>query len=121
MPTSTAAWIRAAHPGSRWARRRTRRPDQTRSSSAITPSPSTRSRWNIQATGALSYRWLSYPTVLGSDVAGVVVDVGSTVTRCGIGDQVLAHAVGTEKDTTTRQKAPSSSSRSRSSAWRRPS
>ena len=32
--------------------------------------------WITQAAGDLTYRWLSYPTVLGSDVAGEVVEVG---------------------------------------------
>jgi len=54
--------------------------------------------WIIQAAGDLSYRWLSYPTVLGSDVAGEVVEVGRDVTRFSVGDRVIGHAVGTDKD-----------------------
>ena len=98
MPTNTAAWIRTAHgrlevapapytaPG----------PDQVVvRNHAVAVNPL---EWIIQATGPLSYRWLSYPTVLGSDVAGEVVEVGSTVTRFRVGDRILAHAVGTDKD-----------------------
>ena len=54
--------------------------------------------WVIQLVGPLAYRWLDYPTVLGSDVAGEVVEVGAAVTRFRVGDRVLGHAVGTDKD-----------------------
>jgi Zn-dependent alcohol dehydrogenase len=36
--------------------------------------------------------------VLGSDVAGEVAEVGRAVTRFRVGDRVLGHAVGTDKD-----------------------
>ena len=51
-----------------------------------------------QSTGNLMYRWLPYPSVLGEDVAGEVVEVGSNVTRFRVGDRVLAYAVGMEKN-----------------------
>ena len=54
--------------------------------------------WIIQVAGNLTYRWLNYPTVLGSDIAGEVVEVGKAVTRFRVGDRVLGHAVGTDKD-----------------------
>lgn len=54
--------------------------------------------WIIQVEGSLTYGWLKYPTVLGSDTAGEVVEVGGAVTRFRVGDRVLAHAVGTDKD-----------------------
>ncbi len=54
--------------------------------------------WIIQVAGTVAYRWLTYPTVLGSDVAGEVVEVGTAVTRFRVGDRVLGHAVGTDKD-----------------------
>lgn len=41
--------------------------------------------------------WLRYPTVLGSDVAGDVVEVGADVTRFAVGDRVLGHALSFEK------------------------
>lgn len=50
-----------------------------------------------QSTGDFMYRWLPYPVVLGEDVAGEVVEVGSAVTRFRVGDRVLAYAVGMEK------------------------
>ena len=55
--------------------------------------------WIIQVEGNLTYGWLKYPTVLGADVAGEVVEVGSAVTRFTVGDRVFAMAVGTDKDT----------------------
>ena len=50
-----------------------------------------------QSSGDFMYRWLPYPMVLGEDVAGEVVEVGSAVTRFRVGDRVLAYAVGMEK------------------------
>jgi len=50
-----------------------------------------------QSTGNLMYKWLPYPSVLGEDVAGEVVEVGSAVTRFAVGDRVAAYAVGMEK------------------------
>jgi NADPH:quinone reductase-like Zn-dependent oxidoreductase len=56
--------------------------------------------WIIQVA-PFTYRWLTYPAVLGADVAGEVVQVGSAVTRFRAGDRVLGHAVGTDKDSNT--------------------
>jgi NADPH:quinone reductase-like Zn-dependent oxidoreductase len=99
MPENTAAWIRRKHaqlevgpapytaPG----------PDQVViRNRAIAVNPL---EWIIQVDGNISYSWLKYPTVLGSDVAGEVVEIGAAVTRLKTGDRVLAHAVGTDKDT----------------------
>ncbi len=41
--------------------------------------------------------WLTYPAVLGSDVAGEVVEVGDGVTRFRPGDRALGHAIGQER------------------------
>ena len=98
MPTNTAAWINAETARSKSAPPPSPRPARTRSSSATTPSPSTRSTGSSRSPASLAYRWLNYPTVLGSDVAGEVVEVGSAVTRFRVGDRVLGHAVGTDKD-----------------------
>jgi NADPH:quinone reductase-like Zn-dependent oxidoreductase len=50
-----------------------------------------------QSTGNLMYGWLPYPSVLGEDVAGEVVEVGAGVTRFAVGDRVVGYAVGMEK------------------------
>jgi NADPH:quinone reductase-like Zn-dependent oxidoreductase len=57
--------------------------------------------WGIQLAGNFLYRWLKYPAVLGTDVAGEVVEVGPGVTRFTVGDRVLGHALGVERDHNT--------------------
>ncbi len=53
--------------------------------------------WIKQCSGNMLFSWVKYPFVLGSDLAGEVVQVGSGVTRFKVGDRVLAHAVGVDK------------------------
>ena len=43
--------------------------------------------WVIQGTSRITYRWLHTPAVLGSDVAGEVVAIGSGVTRFRVGQR----------------------------------
>lgn len=54
--------------------------------------------WIVQSIGAVGYRWLHHPAVLGSDVAGTVQEVGADVTRFRVGDRVLGLAIGLERD-----------------------
>ncbi|GAA1792506.1 zinc-binding alcohol dehydrogenase family protein [Actinomadura chokoriensis] len=55
----------------------------------------------IDGIPGLLYRavlpWLTFPAVIGSDVAGEIVEVGADVTRLRPGDRVLGHAFGVEK------------------------
>jgi NADPH:quinone reductase-like Zn-dependent oxidoreductase len=98
MPANTAAWIPARN-----------RPLEVGPAPRTPPGPDQiviRNRaiainpvdWVIQVAGRLAYSWLEYPAVLGVDMAGEVVEVGTAVTRFRVGDRVLALAVGPDKD-----------------------
>jgi len=52
--------------------------------------------WILQNAGELVFSWIQYPFILGSDLAGDVVEVGKNVTRFKVGQRVLGHAVGTD-------------------------
>ncbi|KAK5111934.1 hypothetical protein LTR85_011681 [Meristemomyces frigidus] len=39
-------------------------------------------------------RAIQYPTILGSDMAGTIVEIGSDVTACKVGERIMAHAHG---------------------------
>ena len=97
MPTNTAAWL-----GAQRARFEVRAAPYTppradeivvrNRAVAINPFD-----WIIQAAGRVVSPWIKYPFILGSDLAGDVVEVGPGVTRFAVGDRVLGHAVGTDK------------------------
>ena len=46
-----------------------------------------------QDLGNMMMSWIKYPFVLGSDVAGEVVEVGKGVTTFNVGDRVVGHAM----------------------------
>ncbi|KAK9364382.1 putative alcohol dehydrogenase [Lipomyces kononenkoae] len=52
----------------------------------------------IQDLGKIIMRWLKYPFILGGDLAGEVVEVGSGVSNFKVGDRVLALSVGADPD-----------------------
>ena len=56
--------------------------------------------WAIQQMGSDLFSWVQYPTILGSDIAGEVVEVGSSVTRFKPGDRVVSAASGLTDGTT---------------------
>lgn len=98
MPSNTAAWITAQHAPLQVGMAPYPVPAADQivvRNRAIAVNPVD---WIIQVAGRFAYRWLTFPTVLGSDVSGEVVALGSGVTRFRIGDRVLGHAVGTDKD-----------------------
>lgn len=51
----------------------------------------------IQTVGDVITAWIRYPAILGTDVAGEVIAIGSGVSRFNIGDRVLGFAAGSEK------------------------
>lgn len=50
--------------------------------------------WSKQEVGDMMFSWIKYPFVLGNDVAGEVVEVGSSVVTFKPGDRVLGMAMG---------------------------
>ncbi len=101
MPTNTAAWL-VARQGKIEVRSAPYTPPGEHQivveSHAVAINPLD---WIIQVAGNVVYRWLKYPAVLGADCAGQVVEIGGGVTRFKVGDRVLGHAVGTDKDRNT--------------------
>lgn len=53
--------------------------------------------WAIPRMGGAAFGWIKPPTVLGSDVAGEVVEIGGRVSRFKVGDRVFGQALGTSK------------------------
>ena len=51
----------------------------------------------VQTLGSLVTPWVTYPAILGSDVAGEVVAVGASVSSVRPGDRVLGLALGIDK------------------------
>lgn len=53
--------------------------------------------WFKRDGGSFVFGWIKLPFVMGSDVAGEVVEVGSNVTRFAIGDRVVGMAAGMDR------------------------
>jgi NADPH:quinone reductase-like Zn-dependent oxidoreductase len=56
--------------------------------------------WLKQHTGDMMLAWIKYPAVLGTDVAGEVVEAGARVRRFRPGDRLVAHALGLTRSNT---------------------
>jgi NADPH:quinone reductase-like Zn-dependent oxidoreductase len=50
-----------------------------------------------QTMGDIFTPWTAYPFVVGSDVAGEIVEIGSGVTGLSVGDRVVGYAAGSDK------------------------
>lgn len=97
MPTNTAAWLLArqaplvvksapyTHP---------REGEIVVKNRAVAINPVD---WGVQLLGNLLFPWFKYPFILGTDLAGEVVEVGEGVTRFSMGDRVLGIALGMDK------------------------
>ena len=99
MPSNKAAWLSAKKATAldvKDAPYNSPGPDQILvKNAAIAVNPAD---WLIQQKGDMMFTWLKYPFVLGSDVAGEVVEVGKDVKDFQNGDRVLGYAVGADKE-----------------------
>jgi NADPH:quinone reductase-like Zn-dependent oxidoreductase len=95
VPSNFAAWLIAekAYPLEVKPAEYTRASDNeiVVKTAAIALNPVDRAR---QAMGSALFPWTKYPTILGSDVAGEVVEIGPGAERFKIGDRVLGLANG---------------------------
>lgn len=55
--------------------------------------------WMLAKHGAMIFSWLKFPLIVGSDMAGEVVQVGSAVKRFEPGDRVVSMARGVGQNT----------------------
>jgi NADPH:quinone reductase-like Zn-dependent oxidoreductase len=96
MPSNTAAWLTAAKTKTLQVKSapytRPLNNEIVIKNGAVAINPAD---WIMtQEMGSMIFPWIKYPFVLGSDVAGEVVEVGAAVTRFKVGDRVVGHAVG---------------------------
>ncbi|WP_420867455.1 hypothetical protein [Actinomadura bangladeshensis] len=79
----------------------------------------------IDGIPGLLYRailpWLAFPAVIGSDVAGEIVEVGADVTRLRAAIASSGTRSASRSRRTARRRAPSSTTSCSCSTWSRPS
>ena len=54
--------------------------------------------WAIPIVGRMMFPWITRPAILGEDLAGEVAEVGQGVTRFKVGDRVVGHALGLNRN-----------------------
>lgn len=60
--------------------------------------------WIAQDSLKMAFSWINCPFVMGTDIAGEVVEVGPHVTRFKVGDRVVSHCIGVNKKYNTATK-----------------
>jgi NADPH:quinone reductase-like Zn-dependent oxidoreductase len=102
MPSNTAAWLpasKAAYLEIKPAPYTSRGENQiVIKNGAVTVNPLDYLKRDM---GEMIFSWIKYPFVLGADAADEVVEVGPGITRFKIGDHVVGHAAGMEKEHNT--------------------
>jgi len=95
MPSNTAAWLTAAKANPLKVKTAPYTPPRENEivikNGAVAINPVD---WLKQDMGDMMFSWIKYPFVLGSDVAGEVVEIGPAVTRFKVGDRIVGHAIG---------------------------
>ena len=97
MPANTAAWLGEKHAEFEVKSAPYTRPLENEivvKNHAVSINPLD---WMKQAAGDALFSWIKYPFILGSDLAGEVVEVGPGLSRFKVGHRVLGHAVGVDK------------------------
>jgi NADPH:quinone reductase-like Zn-dependent oxidoreductase len=97
MPSNTAAWLRAKYAKLEVGPAAYTPPRQNElvvRNHAVAINPVD---WGIQRLGGALFNWIKLPAIIGSDVAGEVVEVGPGVSRFKVGDRVFGQALGTSK------------------------
>jgi len=97
MPTNTAAWLMSSHAPLEVKPAPYTSPKENQiviKNCAVAINPVD---WVKRDTGSMVFPWIKCPFILGTDVAGEVVEIGHGVTRFQVGDRVVGLASGQEE------------------------